>query len=250
MTEHFSAFDDRDRMKAERARSDAKRYRIKQGLMAVAFIVLVVISMRMLGGSGQRSYWKAAQHHLTLVSGGAATLESTKALFGIAEKIEDTRGNHSALAGLYSVTALQLLALNDTRHARSVLQILEQRFTYEPLFEEYWDEESLTSRCKACGGKSRMRRCDACGGSGKKAALASRLSNSSGARMSGNNDCLACKGRGKVASNQDVKGCNICGGDGMAVSHVAVQHHLAKAVGRAKWLARLKNVQGWLALQW
>ncbi len=250
MAEHFSAFDDRDRMKAERARTNANRYRIKQVLLGIAFIVLVVIAMRMLGGSGQRSYWKAAQRHLILVSGGAATLESTKALFGIAEKIEDTRGNHSALAGLYSVTALQLLALNDIRHARSVLQILEQRFTYEPLFDEFWDEDNLTSRCKACGGKSRMRRCDACNGSGKKAALASRLSKRSGDSMSGNTECLACRGRGKVASNLDVKGCNICGGDGMAVSHQAVQHHLSKAVGRAKWLARLKNVQGWLALRW
>lgn len=247
---HFSAFEDRDRMKAERGRVTVRRHRIKRTCLGLAFLVLIVVGMRVAGGSGQRAYWKAAKRYLVLVSRNAATPESTKALFEIAQKIEDTRGNHSALAGLYSVTALQYLALNDTRRARGVFQVLNQRFTYEPLFDAFWAEDNLTARCKACGGKSRMRRCDACGGSGKKAALSSRLSNSSRSSKSGSKDCLACKGRGKIAANQDVLNCNICGGDGMAVSHQAVQHNLSKAVGRAKLLARLKILQGWLALQW
>ncbi len=248
-SEGFDPFAERAQQRETEGRVDARR-RFGNRIVAVIVVAVVVVALAHgLGGTNQRSHWSAASAGLAAIRKGTKTAQNTDALYKLARGIEDRRGNYSALAGLYTVCALQSLVDGDRRKAAVSIGVLRDGFAGERLFSKHWDSANLTVPCDACP-VSRSEQgltCGACGGSGQVAGLKKKLRG--GPRSGEMKTCLTCNGKGRVSDRRRAARCDACGGKGSVISDAAVAEHRRKALTKARALVLLKRVQCLLSLR-
>ncbi len=251
-TEDFDVFRHRDQQK-KRKNAVRRRQRIVQCVIrSAAFGVSVVLVMNALGGTRHFSEWRLLKRYLTAVERGNIAPESRRKFLSLTKSIPRCRGNHSALAGLYCVDALQGLSEGRCTEAATSLGILEKEFASERLFSRHWDTVNLMQECTAC--KTQKRTCRACKGSGKVVGLTSGLRDSRKGkkRMTTSSRCIACSGRGEImvtSSGSQTRRCKTCGGGGTAILQEAVEKNRAKALTKAKAVVTLKCAQSVLSLR-
>ncbi len=230
-------------------RADGRRKVVKRIVGVVVLVALVVGLMHVLGGTGQSAHWSAARQCLAAIRKGTDTPQNTDRLYRIARGIEDKRGNRSALAGLYTVCALQSLADGLHRKASFSIGVLRESFAEEHLFADHWDGDTLRVPCEACsssrGGQGLT--CGTCGGSGRVAGLQSKLRGAPAG--SEKKTCLTCSGKGRVSDRRRSVACKACAGNGSVVSDTAVREHRRKALLKARILVLLKQAQCALSLR-
>jgi len=232
--------------RVKKERSEAGRRKLRKLLVIMLLPVLVVVGMYMVGGTGNFSEWKAVRKNLTAVSDGDVSAENLNELIKSAQEIENVRGNHGALAGVYTVYALQMISDGNNRRAAKALKILQIDYSSERFFAELWDRDNLTDVCKACESKSGFVKCSSCNGSGRLPVPGGHLKKG-GRGDSSSKICMVCKGSGKVKAAASI--CRICGGSGRVISKERVAENLQKALKREKTLVTLKCVQCALSLR-
>jgi hypothetical protein len=205
--------------------------------------VLIVVGMYAVGGLGNASEWRDIRSDLKALRKGEATPAQVSGMVRSAMKIEDRRGTHAALAGVYSVYAMEMMRQGNARQSGKALAVLQKRFSDEAFFAGLWQKDGLTKVCEACGGKSGFAECKSCHGSGKLPAVGGRLRGDGG---SARRDCPVCHGTGKVRS---LHVCEVCGGSGRVISQEAVDENRDKVLRRAMLFVRLKCLQNFLGLR-
>jgi len=248
-SEGFDPFAERAQQREAEGRVDARRRFGKRIVIVAVVAVTVVVLAHGLGGTNQRSHWSAASAGLAAIRKGTETAENTDALYKLARGIEDRRGNHSALAGLYTVCALQSLADGDRRKAAVSIGVLRDGFAGERVFSKHWDSANLTVGCDACSASQAEQglTCRACGGSGQVAGLKKKLRG--GPRSGEMKTCLTCNGKGRVSDRRRAATCDACGGKGSVISDAAIADHRRKALTKARPMVLLKRVQCLLSLR-
>ena len=204
--------------------------------------------MYAVGGTGEFSEWKAVKTSLNGFGKGKLSQAKSSELVLLINGIEHVRGNGSALSGVYTVYALQMLADGNSKNAGYAIGVLEKEYVSQALFARLWDRTSLTEECKECASKSSWTKCSSCNGTGRSSSGENKLKNSRKVkRLGSERKCFSCNGTGKVKSN--TASCMLCGGSGRVLSKDKVRENLKTALRRTKILVNLKYVQCALSLR-
>ena len=246
LSEGFDPLKIQAEKRVKKERSESRRKRLRKVLMALLLPVLIVGGLYAVGGTGDFSEWKSVRKQLSAIKSGDAAPETLNELIKSAQNIENVRGNHAPLAGVYTVYALQMISEGNNRNASKAIKILQNEYASELVFAKLWDRDLLTDVCKACQSKSGFVKCSSCNGTG-------RLSNPGGHLKKGGRSgsaskvCMVCKGSGKVKAAASK--CAVCGGSGRVISKERVAESFKKALKREKTLVTLKCVQCALSLR-
>ncbi len=246
----FDPLRDQAANKSAKERSNAKHKALRFFFSVILLLVLIVVGMYAVGGTGEFSEWMSVRKSLGAFGSGTVSQQESEGFVELVSGIESVRGNQSALAGVYCVYALQMLADGNIKNAGYTLRILNKDYASKQLFAELWDRNNLTEECKACSSKSKKIKCSNCNGSGRLPLAGNKLKNSRRMihRLGSDKDvCTVCNGTGKVSVN--TVSCKSCGGSGRVLSQSAVSLNLEKALRKAKVLVNLKCLQCALSLR-
>ncbi len=246
----FDPLRDQAANKLVKERRDARRKALRKIFSVILLLVLIVVGMYAVGGTGEFSEWMAVRKSLGKFGSGSVSQKESGAFVGLVKGIKSVRGNRSALAGVYCVYALQMLADGNTQHAEYTFGVLNKNYASKQLFAELWDQNNLTEECKECSPKSKRIKCSSCNGSGRLTLAGSKLKSSRKLTHRLGTDggvCMTCNGTGRVSAN--AASCKSCDGTGRVLSQSAVSLSLAKALKRTKILVNLKCLQCALSLR-
>ena len=237
-----------DPLKIRAEERDAKekskhKKKILHRLMLILLLpVLLIGGAYAVGGIGSASEWRSIRRDLSALHNGDATPDQVSAMVSSALKIEDRRGNHAALAGVYSVYALEMMHQGNFKLAGQALAVLNHKFADETFFSGLWQKKNLTGPCEKCGGKPKFVTCKVCRGKGWLPAVGGKLKGDKG---KGRRQCPVCHGKGRIRSSDP---CEKCGGSGSVILQDAVTRNRDKALRRTLLLVRLKCIQNFLGL--
>ncbi len=244
--EGFDPLRDQAEKKLGKVKSEAQRKGRRAVISVLVLIVLIVVGMYAVGGTGEFSEWAAVRQSLSAFGKGTVSHKESVEFVKLINGVERVRGNGSALAGVYCVYALQMLSDGNNKNAAYALRVLNDEYTTKKLFSDLWDRDNLTDVCTVCASKSKGTKCSSCNGSGRRPSSGNKLKNSAGNR-SASKVCIVCKGTGKIDANPAL--CKTCGGSGHVLSQSAVSDNQKKAMRRTKLLVNLKCLQCMLSLR-
>ena len=256
-----------ENMKKEQAAA-VRKAKLRKWAVRIIIPLLVIGGLYAVGGTGRHGDWQEMKEAFAPVAAGGATEAELGKLIICYRKIDDVRGNRSALAGVLTVYALEQFKRGNFFDANKAIKLLKRKFSDIKYFAGLWNHKSLIKSCPVCSGGQKYITCPTCKGTGRvclssgtdeqglrphhlrspsgtvKQRLRSRHLHSPSGKPADTEAgivCQACHGTGKIKAVHGV--CEKCGGRGRGIDSAAIDRNLEKAVKRTELLLRFKSLQ-------